>query len=118
MGKTDIILIGGIILACIWLMVYILIEDKKKRGTILVIGAVVDMVLYFICKNSEFLLVGIVGGLIIGLVPWFGDRRKYKNAVKETKGVKNLTVVMIIFVTMIFMFAAVACPGVKLVLSK
>ena len=31
LSKTDIILIGGIILACIWLMIYILIEDKKKR---------------------------------------------------------------------------------------
>ena len=114
MSKKDIILIGGIILACIWLMIYILIEDKKKRGIILVIGAVIDIVLYFICKNSDFLLVGIVGGLIIGLIPWFGDRRKYNIALNETGGTKNLAIITVIFVTMIFMFAALAYPDVTI----
>lgn len=116
MNKKDIILIGGIIVACIWLLVYILIGNEKKRGIVLIIGAVLDFILYLICKNSGFFLVGIVGGLIIGLIPWFGERRKYGIAIRETGGVKNLAVVTVIFATMIFMFVAIAYPDVEIVL--
>lgn len=117
MSKTNVILLSGIILACIWLMVYILITDKRKRGRILIIGAVIDTVLYFICKNSDFLLAGIVGGLIIGLVPWFVTGRKYSIARDETGGTKNLAIITVIFVTMIFMFVALAYPDAKIVLA-
>lgn len=114
MSKTDVILLSGIILACIWLMVYILIADKRKRGRILIIGALTDIVLYLICKNSDFLLVGIAGGLIIGLIPWFVNSRKYSIARDETGGTKNLAIVTVIFVIMIFMFAALAYPDVEI----
>lgn len=119
MSKTGVILLSGIILACIWLMVYILITDKKKRGRILIIGAVIDTVLYFICQNSDFLLAGIVVGLIIGLVPWPGsvDGRKYIIARDEAGGTKNLAIITVIFVTMIFMFAALAYPDAKIALA-
>ena len=113
MNKTDIILIGGIVLAGIWLMTYIIFENKKNKKITLMVGAVLDIVLYCICLNSGLLLVGIVGGIIFGLVPWLGSRRKYSKALKETGGSKNLTLVMVIFFVMIFMFAAIAYPEIK-----
>ncbi len=118
MDRTDIILIGGIIIACIWLMTYILFEDKKKKNIALIVGAVMDIILYFISKNSEILLIGVLGGILFGAVPWLGDTRKYKRALKETGGNKNLAVVMVIFFVMIFMFATIAYPDVKIVLGE
>lgn len=111
MSKTDIILIGGIIIACIWLMTYIIIEDDKKRRIILAVGVVIDIILYFIGKNTNFLLLGIVGG-IIGSFFRGRSRNQYKNAIKETKGHKNYTIVFVIFTVMIFMFASIAYPGI------
>lgn len=112
MDKTDIILIGGIILACIWLMTYIIIEDDKKRRIILATGAIIDLILYFIGKNSEFLLVGIVGGIIFSFVPARG-RKARDNAIKESKGLVNYMAVMVIFFVMILMFVTIAYPGVE-----
>ncbi len=112
MSKTDIILISGIIIACIWLMTYIIIEDDKKRRIILAVGAIMDIILYFIGKNSEFLLVGIIGGIIFSFVP-AGSKRKRDNAIKETKGFFNYMLVFVVFTVMIFMIAAIAFPGVE-----
>ncbi len=116
MSKVDIILIGGIVFACIWLMTYIIIEDDKKRRIILAVGAVMDIILYFIGKNSEFLLVGIIGGIIFSFVP-AGSKRKRDNAIKESKGFINYMAITVIFFVMILMFASIAYPGVKVVLE-
>lgn len=116
MSKTDIILIGGIILACIWLMTYIIIEDDKKRRIILAVGVIIDLILYFIGKNSELLLVGIVGGIILSFLP-AGSKRKRDNAIKESKGLMNYMAIMVIFFVMILMFASIAYPGVELSLK-
>lgn len=112
MDKQDIILVGGIIFACVWLMTYIIIEDDKKRKVVLAVGAVMDIILYFIGKNSEFLLVGIIGGIIFSFVP-AGSKRKRDNAIKETKGFFNYMLVFVVFTVMIFMIAAIAFPGVE-----
>lgn len=113
MNKTDIILIGGIILACIWLMTYIIIEDDKRRRVILSVGVIIDLILYFIGKNSEFLLVGIVGGIIFSFVP-AGRKSKRDNAIKESKGLKNFMAIMVIFFVMILMFVSIAYPGLEI----
>ena len=112
MKKEDIILIGGIIIAIIWLMTYILFEDDKKRKIILAIGVVIDIILYLIGKNTDLLLVGIVGGIIGSFIPARSTRR-YKNAIKETRGFMNYMLVFVVFTVMIFMIAAIACPGVE-----
>ncbi len=112
MMKEDIILIGGIIIAIIWLMTYILFEDDKKRKIILAIGVVIDIILYLIGKNTDFLLIGIVGG-IIGSFFRGRSARQYKNAIKESRGFMNYMLVFVVFTVMIFMIAAIACPGVK-----
>lgn len=113
MDKQDIILICGIVIACIWLMTYIIIEDDKKRIVILAVGAVMDIILYFVGKNTEFLFVGIIGGIIFSFVPT-GSKRKRDNAIKETKGFFNYMLVFVVFTVMIFMLAAIAFPGVEL----
>ena len=113
MKKEDIILIGGIVIACIWLMTYILFEDDKKRKIILAIGVVIDIILYLIGKNTDLLLVGIVGG-IIGSFFRGRSTRQYKNAIKETRGFMNYMLVFVVFTVMIFMIAAIAFPGVEI----
>lgn len=114
MGKNEIILLVGIIIALIWLMACILIEGKGRKYVIM-IGIVVDVVLFIVCRNWGMLLFGVIGGLLCGLVPGFGSSRwKYENAVREMKGVRNWVVVSIIFFVMIFMTMAIAYPEVRI----
>lgn len=115
MDKKDVILISGIVFSCVWLITYIIFTDKKKKNIVLIVGAALDIIFYFICKKSDFLLAGIIGGLIIGFIPWIGSIGKREIALNETGGIKNLTIVMVIFVTMIFMSVAIAYPDVKIV---
>lgn len=114
MSKEKIILLVGIIVACIWLVTYIIIEDGKKRKIILAIGVVIDIILYIIGKNTGLLLVGIVGGIIFSFFPGRGIRQ-YKNAINEAKGFKNYMIVFVVFTVMIFMTVSVAYPGVEIV---
>ena len=116
MDKQDIILIVGIIVACIWLITYILIDNVKIRRVILAIGCVIDIILFFIGKNTDFLLVGFIGGAIVSFIPGRTIRQR-ENAIKETKGYFNYMLVCIVFTVMIFMFASIACPGVEIVLE-
>ncbi|MBQ4522464.1 MAG: hypothetical protein IJA10_05855 [Lachnospiraceae bacterium] len=115
MDRTDVILISGMVFSCVWLITYIIFKGKKKKNIVLIVGAALDIIFYFICKQSDFLLAGVIGGLIIGLIPGIGSIRKREIALNETGGVQNLTMVMVIFVTMIFMSAAIAYPDVKIV---
>lgn len=116
MDKTDIILVGGIILAIIWLMTYIILEDEKKRRIVLVVGAIIDFILYLIGQNTEFLLVGLIGGIICSFLPLRGVRKR-DNAIRETRGFANYMLVFVIFIIMILMFAAIAYPGVEVSLD-
>ena len=116
MDKQDIILIGGIIVACIWLMTYIIIEDVKIRKIILAVGCVIDIILFFIGKNADFLLAGIIGGAIVSFIPGRTIRQR-ENAIKESKGFLNYLLVCIVFTVMILMLVPIACPGVEIVLE-
>lgn len=113
MNKEDIIVIGGIVIACIWLMLYILIEDSKKRMIILSVGAMVDVILFLIGKNIEFLFVGIIGGIIFSFVP-ARSMQKHKNAINEVKGIKNFMAILVVFFVMILMFMCIAYPNVEI----
>lgn len=113
MDRADIILIGGIILACIWLMVCLQLKPDKRKYAYIV-GAVIDLLLFAYCKNSDFFLVGVIGGFLAGLIPDLGRRYNYEIALEELNGMKNLIIVFVIFFTMIFMFMALAYPGVEI----
>ena len=114
MSKADIIVLIGIIVACIWLMTYILIGDDKKRKMILAVGVVVDIVLYLLGRNTDFLLTGIVGGIIFSFFPG-RSKRQHENAIQNTKGFKNYMAVFVIFTVMIFMIVSIAYPDVQIV---
>lgn len=114
MNKVDIIVIIGIIVACIWIMMYILIEDDKKRKIILAVGVIFDIVLYLIGKNTDFLLAGIVSGIVFSFIPG-RSKRSYENAIKNTKGFKNYMAVFVIFTVMIFMLVSIAYPDMQIV---
>lgn len=113
MDRIEIMLLAGIITAIIWMGVCLVMEGKNRKY-IIMIGIMIDIVLFIICKNCEMLFVGILGGFLCGLVPGFGDLRKYELAIREMKGVKNWTVVSIIFFVMIFMTIAIAYPGLTI----
>jgi len=115
MDKAEIVLLAGIITSLVWLGICIILEDKKRKITI-IIGALIDIVLFAICRNSEMLFVGVLGGLACGVIPGFGSRlRKYETAVREMKGIKNWLVVSIILFIMIFMVMAIAYPELDIV---
>ena len=107
MEQGELIFIIGIIIAIIWILLCILMEGKKRTCTILA-GAVIDIILFAICKNMELLVVGLLGGLACGLIPFLISGRKYRMAVDEMHGKKNLTMVTVIFFVMIFMLIAIA----------
>lgn len=113
MDRTDIILIGGIALACIWLVSCVLLKQNKRKYAY-IIGAVIDFLLFAYCHNGDFLLAGIISGFLIGLIPDLGYRYKYENAVRELHGKSNLIIVCIVFCTMIYMFVAIAYPGIRI----
>lgn len=110
---TDIILIGGIIVAAIWLFVCLFLEGKKRKYVIRA-GILIDLVLLIICRNGQMLCVGVLGGLFCGLIP-FVSTRKYEMAVQEMKGVRNWVVVSVIFCVMLFMVVAIAYPHTRIV---
>ena len=70
----------------------------------------IDIVLFAICQNCKMLLIGLVGGLACGLIPQLVSVRKYKIAVRETNGIKNWSIISILFFIMIFLTISVAHP--------
>lgn len=110
---TDVILVGGIIIAAIWLCVCFFLEGKNRKYVIMA-GVLIDLVLLIICRNGQMLCVGVLGGLFCGLIP-FVSTRKYEIAVQEMKGVKNWVVVCVIFCVMVFMVVAIAYPHIRFV---
>lgn len=109
MDKNEIIIFSGIGMALIWLLACVIIEEKKRRNVIIA-GVVIDIVLFLICRKCDFLLAGILGGFIFGLLPL--SPAKYKNAVMEFHGVRNLVKIFIIFYVMILMAVGIAYPEV------
>ena len=107
MEQGELIFIIGIVVAIIWMLLCILMEGKKRTCVILT-GAVIDIILFAICRNAELLLVGLLGGLACGLIPFLISGRKYRMAVDEMHGKKNLTIVTVLFFVMIFMLIAIA----------
>lgn len=107
MERSEIIFIIGIVLAVIWMLFCVLVEGKKRTYVILA-GVVIDIILFAICQNAELLLAGLLGGLACGLIPFLISGRKYRMAVDEMCGKKNLTIVTVIFFVMVFMLIAIA----------
>lgn len=107
MERSEIIFIIGIVIALIWMLCCLLMEGKKRIYVILA-GAVIDIILFAICQNAELLLAGLIGGLACGLIPFLISGRKYRMAVDEMHGKKNLTIVTVIFFVMVFMLMGIA----------
>ena len=107
MERSEIIFIIGIVVAVIWMLFCVLMEGKKRTYVILA-GIVIDIILFAICQNAELLLAGLLGGLACGLIPFLISGRKYRLAVDEMCGKKNLTIVTVIFFVMVFMLIAIA----------
>ena len=107
MERSKIIFIIGIVIAIIWMLLCVLMEGKRRTYVILA-GAVVDIILFAICQSADMLLVGLLGGLACGLIPFLISGRKYRMAVDEMHGKKKLTIVTVIFFVMVFMLIAIA----------
>ena len=107
MERSEIIFIIGIVIATIWMLLCVLMEGKKRTYVILA-GVAIDIILFAICRSPELLLVGLLGGLACGLIPFLISGRKYKMAVDEMHGKKNWTIVSVIFFVMIFMWIGIA----------
>lgn len=107
MDRTEIIIAAGIGAALIWLVTYVIMEGKRRKYVVIA-GLVIDMALFIICKKCDLLLVGIAGGFVVGLIPFYPE--KYKRAVGEVKGTWNFVAVCIIFCVMIFMAIGIANP--------
>lgn len=99
-------------MACIFLLVCVLLDPaKRKYGYIA--GAVVDLLMFLYSRNKDMLFTGIVCGLILGIFPYLGNKRKYDIAQESLGGKGDLIIVFVIFFTMIFMTMAVAYPDMK-----
>lgn len=112
MERSEVIFIIGIVLAVIWMLFCVLMEGKRRTYVVLA-GVVADIILFAICQNAKLLLVGLLGGLACGLIPCLISSRKYRRAVDEMHGVKNWTIVSVIFFVMVFMLIAITFPGVE-----
>lgn len=114
METSEVVLIAGIIGGLIWLLFCVIIEGEGKK-TVFGIGIFIDIILFAFCRNCELLFVSLVGGIILGMFPdWVFSRSKYETAVRELDEKKNVTLVIIIFVVMIFMVIGIAYPDVRI----
>ena len=117
MEKPEIIILAGIVVGLIWLF-FCAIIDGKKRNRVFGIGIIIDILLFAICRKADLLLVGLVGGGLLGLFPnCFLPHHKYKTAVRELGGKKNVALAITIFMVMVFMTLGIAHPDVKIVLE-
>ncbi len=114
MEKEALILLGGIVFACIWVFVCTILEQHKRKY-MYIIGIFIDVVLFACCRNINFLLVGIVGGILCGLFPYHRNPSAIHNMLCEFKRLE-LILVFVIFFVMVFMAAAIANPKVKIIL--
>ncbi len=107
MGKNEIILLVGIIIALIWLMACILIEGKGRKY-IIIIGIVLAVVLFIVCRNWGMLLFGVIGGLLCGLVPGFaaagGNMRMQSDERRQELGGSFHYFFVMIFMTMVIAY--------------
>lgn len=110
--ENELVLIIGIIAAVFWLFLCVIME--KSRKYIIGLGAVADIILFAICQNYEFLLIGLVAGILAGLGMLPARRFKYNEARKEFGDVKNVVIVFTIFMVMIFMILSISNPGVTI----
>lgn len=117
MDRTEVILLAGMIAALIWLGACVIIEGKNRKYVIM-IGVIIDVVLFLICQNCKMLFMGVLGGLFCGLTGFGVGGYKYVTAVQEMKGVKNLVIACIIFFVMITMTMAIviAYPNLRVAL--
>ncbi len=112
MDRTEIIICTGIGVAVIWLITCVIIEGKGRKYVIMA-GLIIDIILFLICRNLDFLLAGVLGGVAMGVIPIYPI--KYQTAISEVKGVGNFIVVCIIFCTMILLSVSIANPGLSIV---
>lgn len=111
MDRSEIIIYTGIGVAIIWLITCVIIEGKG-RMYVIAAGLIIDIILFLISKRCDFLLVGILGGVAIGVIPFYPI--KYKTAISEMNGVGNFVVVCIIVCVMILMVISIAKPGLSI----
>ncbi len=111
MDKTEIIICAGIGAAVIWLITCVVIKEKKRKY-IIIAGLIIDIILFMISRKYDFLLTGIIGGIVIGVIPFYPE--KYRTAVSEMKGVGNLVIICIILSVMILMFVSIANPELSI----
>ena len=107
MERSEVILLAGILAGLIWMGACVLIEGKNRKYVIM-IGVIIDIILFLICRNFGMLLIGMLGGLFCGFFGFFYSVSKYETAVREIKGVKNWVVVCIIFFVMMCMTMCIA----------
>lgn len=81
MERSEIILLVGILAGVIWMGTCVLIEGKNRKHVIM-IGVIIDIVLFVICRNFGMLLVGVLGGLFCGFFGFFYSVSKYETAVR------------------------------------
>lgn len=117
MERTEIIFLAGLIVALIWLLACVIMEGKNRKYVILA-GAMIDFILFIICRSVHMLCAGVVGGLMCGLIPGFVSMRKYETAVREMHGVKNWVIVSVIFFIMVCMVMVIAYPNFKYISWK
>ncbi len=111
MDREEIIIYTGIGTAVIWLITCVIMEGKGRKYAVMA-GLIIDIILFLISPKYDFLLVGILGGVAIGVIPFYPIR--YKTAVSEMKGVGNFVVVCIIFCIMILMTVSIANPELSI----
>lgn len=113
MERREMVLLAGIIMAVIWLGMCVLFEGKKRKYVIIA-GGIIDLVLFLICRNGVMLFYGVLGGLVVGLIPGLGGSlQKYDTMIKELNGKKNSVIVMIIFFIMMLMLMVIAFPEIN-----
>lgn len=105
------VLVGGIILSCIWLLATLIVKPQK-RTVLIIIGVIADFILLAVTLQWKPFVYGILGGVFVGAIG-IGYKQGELRELHKQMGVVRTMIIFAIAFVMIFMSMALAAPDLK-----
>lgn len=105
------VLVGGIILSCIWLLATLIVQQKKRK-VLMIIGVIADFILLIYTFQWKPFVYGILGGAFAGTIG-IGYKQDELLGLHKQMGVVQTMIIFAIVFVMIFMSMALAAPDLK-----
>ena len=105
------VLVGGIILSCIWLLATLIVQQKKRK-VLMIIGVAACFILLIYTLQWKPFVYGILGGVFVGAIG-IGYKQDELLKLHKQMGVVQTMIIFTIAFVMMFMSMALAAPDLK-----